>query len=105
MKNSVQLNNRLWCPKLLDHYSKLGSGIGRPDLSTRFQAIRDQFATPEEINVSPQTAPSKRIINLLPSYEKPLMGTLAVLEIGLDAIRQDCPLFRRWIERLEQWTQ
>lgn len=90
---------------LFSDATRFGLGIGRPDLSAKFQAIRDQFATPEEINDSPQTAPSKRIINLLPSYEKPLMGTLAVLEIGLVAIRQECPLFRRWIERLEQWPK
>lgn len=90
---------------LFSDVTKLSSGIGRPDLSPYFQAIRNQFSTPEEINDSPETAPSKRIINLLPNYEKPLMGTLAVLEIGLDAIRQECPLFRRWIERLEQWPQ
>ena len=88
---------------LFSDATRFGLGIGRPDLSPKFQAIRDQFATPEEINDSPQTAPSKRIINLVPGYEKPLMGTLAVLEIGLDAIRQECPLFRGWIERLEQW--
>ncbi|MHB8167883.1 MAG: DUF4276 family protein [Sulfuricella sp.] len=90
---------------LFSDATKLGLGIGRPDLSPEFQAIRDQFATPEEINDSPLTAPSKRIINLVPGYEKPLMGTLAILEIGLDAIRQECPLFRGWIERLEQWPQ
>jgi len=90
---------------LFSDATKLGLGIGRPDLSPKFQAIRDQYATPEEINDSPLTAPSKRIISLLPGYEKPLMGTLAVLEIGLDAIRQECPLFRGWIERLEQWPQ
>lgn len=90
---------------LFSDAAKLGLGIGRPDLTAEFQAIRDQYATPEEINDSPQTAPSKRIIKLLPGYEKPLMGTLAVLEIGLDAIRQECPLFRGWLERLEQWPQ
>ncbi len=88
---------------LFSDAAKLGEGIGRADLSPAFQAIRDQFATPEEINDSPVTAPSKRIINLLPSYEKPLMGTLAVLEIGLDAIRRECPFFRAWVEHLEQW--
>lgn len=90
---------------LFSDATRFGHGIGRPDLSPKFQAIRDEFATPEEINDSPFTAPSKRIINLVPSYEKSLMGTLAVLEIGLDAIRQECPFFRDWIERLEQWPQ
>jgi Domain of unknown function (DUF4276) len=90
---------------LFSDTTRFGHGIGRPDLSPQFQAIRDEFATPEEINDSPLTAPSKRIIDLVPGYEKPLMGTLAVLEIGLDAIRQECPLFRGWIERLERWSQ
>lgn len=70
---------------------RLGEGIGRPGLTPAFEAIRKQFSTPEEINDSPQTAPSKRILSLVPEYEKPLMGTLAVLEIGLDTIRQECP--------------
>lgn len=81
---------------------RFGEGIGRPDLAPRFQAIRNQFSSPEEINDSPITAPSKRILNLLPNYDKPLMGTLAVLEIGLDNIRNECPFFRAWLERLEQ---
>lgn len=90
---------------LFSDSARFARGLGKPDLSPKFQAIRDQFATPEEINDSPITAPSKRIKNLLPSYQKPLMGTLAVLEIGFDAIMQECPLFRGWIERLEQWPQ
>jgi Domain of unknown function (DUF4276) len=77
-------------------------GIGRTDLATEFQRIRALFATPEEINDSPQTAPSKRILNLIPNYEKPLMGTLAILEIGLNNIRRECPLFNNWVRRLEQ---
>jgi hypothetical protein len=90
---------------LFSDANKLGLGIGRPDLTPNFQEIRDQFTTPEEINDSPLTAPSKRIINLVPGYEKPFMGTLAILEIGLDAIRHECPLFRNWIDQLERWPR
>jgi len=71
---------------LFSDASKLGAGIGRPDLSLQFQVIRDQFESPEHINDSLLTAPSKRIIGLFPGYDKPLMGTLAALEIGLAAI-------------------
>jgi hypothetical protein len=80
---------------------KFAEGICRPDLKHQFQAIRDAFATPEEINDSPITAPSKRVESLIPGYEKPLLGTLAVLNIGLDAIRAACPNFRSWLTRLE----
>lgn len=76
-------------------------GIGRPEMETEFQKIRDEFETPEEINDSPETAPSKRVEDLVPGYEKPLLGTLAVLEIGLPQIRVECPHFSSWLERLE----
>jgi len=79
-----------------------GRGIARPDLSPKFQAIRDEFPTPEEINDSLDTAPSKRVEGLIPGYQKPLMGALAAREIGLDTIRRECPLFAGWIEELEQ---
>lgn len=82
--------------------SRFAQGIGRPDLTFTFQEIRDQFETPEEINDSPITAPSKRIEDIVPGYEKPLMGTLAVREIGFEAILRECPHFRDWINRLEQ---
>jgi hypothetical protein len=78
-------------------------GIGLPELADSFQLIREQFLSPEEINDSPVTAPSKRVEQIVPGYEKPLLGTLAVLEIGLDAIRQECPHFNAWITDLEAW--
>ena len=76
-------------------------GIGRSDLEAGFRTIRQQFATPEEINDSPVTAPSKRIEALAPDYQKPLLGVLAALEIGLVRIRAECPLFNNWLKRLE----
>ncbi len=88
---------------LFSDCTRFATGIGRPDLASRFQEIRAEFATPEEINDSPITAPSKRVEGLIPGYEKPLLGTLAALEIGLDAIRAACPHFRRWLAELETW--
>lgn len=79
-------------------------GIGQPHLEPSFQAIRNAFSSPEEINDSPQTAPSKRILQLVPGYEKPLYGNLAILEIGLDTIRTQCPHFDGWLTRLENWV-
>lgn len=87
---------------LFSDCERFGQAIGHPELTPRFQEIRDQFASPEEIDDSPDTAPSHRIAALLPGYQKPLMGNLAALEIGLDSIRSQCPNFRRWLERLEQ---
>ena len=76
-------------------------GILRPELEPMFQEIRNQFDTPEEINDSPQTAPSKRIENLAIAYNKPIHGIRAVREIGLARIREECPHFNSWITKLE----
>ena len=76
-------------------------GIGRPDLEPSFSQIREGFATPEDIDDSPDTAPSKRVEALVPGYDKPLWGTLAIMEIGLDPIRAECPHFDGWLHQLE----
>jgi hypothetical protein len=76
-------------------------GIYRPNLEGNFRRIRQQFATPEEINDAPETAPSKRIEALIPGYQKPLLGVFSVLEIGLPRIRAECPHFDGWLKHLE----
>lgn len=82
-----------------DRFSK---AIGLPALAPQFRDIRESFGSPEEINDSPVTAPSKRIVALAPGYQKPLMGVLAILEVGLNTIRRECPHFRAWLECLER---
>lgn len=86
---------------LFSDCASFSRGIFRPDLEANLQGVRDQFATPEEINDSPDTAPSKRLKNLMPSYEKPLLGVLAAIEVGLAGIRNECPHFDSWLRQLE----
>ncbi len=80
---------------------KMAEGMDRSDLVQAFTDIADAFDTPEQINNSPQTAPSKRIENLIRGYEKPLLGTLAALEVGLDKMREQCPQFDAWLKKIE----
>jgi len=86
---------------LFSDCAAFGQGIDRPDLVVRFRKIREKFGTPEDINDSRNTAPSKRVEFLVDEYQKPLHGVLAALEIGLDRIRSPCPHFNEWINRLE----
>lgn len=65
------------------------------------RAIRSQFATPEDINDSPTTVPSKRIAQLIPDYDKHVHGPDVAMATGLDTIRQECPRFNQWLTRLE----
>jgi hypothetical protein len=71
-------------------------GIERPDLEIRLREVRDGFATPEEINDSPDTAPSKRVEGLVPGYQKPLLGVLAVLRDWLGSHSGRMPAFQ-WL--------
>ena len=63
--------------------------------------IRSRFQTPEDINGNPNTAPSKRIKQVISRYDKCGFGYLVAEEIGLDKIRAECPRFNEWVTRLE----
>ena len=80
----------------------LAQGINQPALAEGLQAIRAAFASPEMINDSPETAPSKRLLAMFDEYDKPLHGSLAALEIGLGSIRRECPLFNAWLDDIAQ---
>lgn len=62
------------------------------------QTIRESYPTPEHINNSRETAPSKRLEALLPNYAKVRNGTLLSKDMGIDIIMDQCPHFKQWIQ-------
>ena len=60
------------------------------------------ISSPEDINDSENTAPSKRIIKEIPTYEdeKNIAGPSITKEIGIKNLKK-CPHFKQWIEKLE----
>ena len=84
---------------------KLLGGSWNNASQTRLQQICNAFKTPEDINNSAQTAPSKRLNAIFPGYSnnsKISAGPLIAEDIGLEKIRQECPLFNHWIGQLEK---
>ena len=67
----------------------------------RLRGVRLRFPTPEDINDDSATAPSKRILALIPDYRKRLHGPLVAENVGLAAMRTECRRFGRWMDRLE----
>lgn len=63
--------------------------------------IRCCFNTPEDIDDGSHSAPSKRILKLMPNYQKIVHGVDVATEIGLQAICCQCPRFNRWMTKLE----
>ena len=70
------------------------------------RSIRAQFPTPEDINDHLETAPSKRIAEVMlkygtRGYSKVAHGPLIAEETGVDVILRECPRFYDWVRRLE----
>ena len=68
---------------------------------TQLGGIRGQFETPEDINDSLVTAPSKRITQLVQTYRKRRDGPDLAAAIGLDVIRTQCRRFDAWVRKME----
>jgi len=81
--------------------SRTSEALGASHLQSKFQKIRNQFSTPEDINDNPKTCPSRRITNLFEGYEKPLYGTLCTKKTGITILRSACPHFDEWITMME----
>ena len=67
----------------------------------KLKAVRECFPTPEDINDSKETAPSKRILEAIPRYNKRVNGYMVAEAIGLEKIRSECSRFNRWLTSLE----
>lgn len=68
----------------------------------QLDSIIAEYPNPEEINNSSETAPSKRLINAIPGYNKVVYGNIIAEQIGLQTIREKCPLFNEWLTILEK---
>jgi hypothetical protein len=77
------------------------SVIPAPEKASELAAIAGGLA-PEDINEHVDTAPSKRLLRVFPTFKKTLHGPIAAERIGLAAIRARCPHFNGWLSRLEE---
>lgn len=84
--------------KLSEYY------IGTENVIHDLHKVCSQYDSPELINEGSETAPSKRILRVIPEYDKVAAGTLVAAEIGLPLMRERCPHFAQWLQRLESLT-
>ena len=64
--------------------------------------VIEECGSPEKINNSPQTAPSKRLERWAHGrYGKTTSGIVIARAIGIDKMRKKCPLFNSWLLKLE----
>lgn len=88
-----------WVFAAADH---LGSFHSDPDLADRLRKDNVAAGGPELVNDDPKTAPSKRLAEYCPDYTKTFDGPLAIAELGIEALRKQCPHFHQWLATLDQ---
>lgn len=83
----------------------LGDHLDADDQLSGLARLRSEVAgmAPEQINDSPMTAPSKRLLRQIPGYRKPVDGPIAIELAGLSSVRDQCTRFDAWLTVLELW--
>ena len=76
-----------------------GLGIGKQRVD---DILSEANGEPERINNSRETAPSKRIEGLKYNYNKVSDGFVIAQAIGIDKMREACPLFNDWLTSIER---
>lgn len=69
-------------------------------INQQIHEIIELHPNPEEINSTPEGAPSKRILKIVPDFDKVTNGIIIALEIGMETILEKCPRFRNWVSSL-----
>jgi hypothetical protein len=78
-----------------------GVAKGDKNVIAELARIKSIFPSPEDINDSETTAPSKRIKNILPDFSKTLNGIEVAKSIGIVKISEQCRHFKQWLEKIE----
>ena len=68
----------------------------------QLQKIRNKAQSPEHINNSAETAPSKRILNIIDDYGKVRQGIIVAKKIGIEKMLSECKHFADWINKIKK---
>ncbi|GHT29324.1 hypothetical protein AGMMS49574_05760 [Bacteroidia bacterium] len=86
--------------------------VDYPDMTKQVENLKKIVASysnnTEKINNNPATAPSKRIIKEFEKfhhYDKPKSGEFVTDKVGIEALKDKCPHFKEWIEKLEKLSE
>lgn len=86
---------------LLFSDTQVFSTIANDKAVEKLQAMRASAETPEHINNSVSTAPSKRIESVISDYTKVRQGIIVAKNIGINKMLSECKHFADWIDRIK----
>ena len=70
-------------------------------IQTLQAVLNEHKGNPELINENPASAPSKRIFDVIPEYDKVNVGAVIAGINGIDFLKNSCEHFKSWIDTLE----
>jgi len=79
--------------------------IASNEAVTILRGVRAAVPTPEHINESPETTPSKHIKRAIHDYSKVGDGIDIAEIIGIDKISSECRHFANWLAKLTAWAK
>ena len=74
------------------------------EIQCLLDVLENHHNNPELIDDGRDTAPSKRILDKIPEYDKATAGPDLAARIGIDHLRQRCRHFGEWLNKLENLT-
>jgi len=89
---------------LFSDVSAFGS-IADNEAVSALRKVRTAVQTPEHIDESPETAPSKHIGRAIPDYSKVSDGIDIAEQIGIDKVKSECRHFASWLAKLIDWAK
>ncbi len=63
--------------------------------------VADGFENPELIDNGRETAPSKRILHVIPDYDKVTAGVDSLKLVGIEKLMAKCSHFAEWVGKME----
>lgn len=85
---------------LSDPQALLGAHPNAEYAVERLKQAVAECGGPELVNDGAETHPASRIADAIPLYRKTLSGLTAARMIGISRMREACPHFREWVDRL-----
>lgn len=65
------------------------------------ESVATAFGNPELIDNGRETAPSKRILDVIPDYNKVAAGVDSLKQVGIEKLMAKCSHFAEWIGKME----
>ena len=81
---------------------KLSNGLQNVPVKSIEAILNERKGGPEMINDKPDKSPYRQLNQLYNQYKKTITGITIAKDIGVEKMREKCPVFNQWLTKIEQ---